>query len=299
MEQNQAIVAKSSGEAELYAVVRGATEALGMATLARDLGRKVNIQLHVDAMAAKGMIERKGLSKVRHLDVNILWLQEQCARKILPVRKVAGEENVADLMTKHLVSPKIRKNVAGLNLRFADGRANKAAQLHVLTSEKQHSSGAVDGDSGSVGMDLWDLIGDHFADSPGGDYWRWTGDQGIWQRIHMKPRRSLFTPYKVKKGPGKDANMSSVRFTRGVTASGRMFEFHDDWQAPNNSHRLLEEPWVGYTINIVEGMSDNLSLQLRGRRDEIAAPRALRWGDLEGDPTLPSVIARVPTRATR
>ena len=47
-----------------------------MATLARDLGRKVDIQLHVDAMAAKGMIERRGLSKVRHLDVNVLWQQE-------------------------------------------------------------------------------------------------------------------------------------------------------------------------------------------------------------------------------
>ena len=32
--KSQAIVAKSSGEAELYAVVRGATEASGMATLA-------------------------------------------------------------------------------------------------------------------------------------------------------------------------------------------------------------------------------------------------------------------------
>ena len=36
--KTQAIVAKSSGEAELYAVVRGATEALGMAALAKDLG---------------------------------------------------------------------------------------------------------------------------------------------------------------------------------------------------------------------------------------------------------------------
>ena len=160
--KTQAIIAKSSGEAELYAVIRGATEALGMATLARDLGGKVNLQLHVDALAAKGMIERRGLSKVRHLDVNILWLQEQCARKILPVKKVAGEENVADLMTKHLVSPKIRKNIAGLNLRFAEGRANKAAQLHSL--------GVVDGGSSSVGMDIWDVINDQFADSPGGDY---------------------------------------------------------------------------------------------------------------------------------
>ena len=82
--KTQAIVAKSSGEAELYGVVRGATEALGMVTLGIDLGKKMEIQLHIDALAAKGMIERKGLSKVRHLDVNVLWLQEKCARKILP-----------------------------------------------------------------------------------------------------------------------------------------------------------------------------------------------------------------------
>ena len=75
--KTQALIAKSSGGAELYAVVRGATEALGMATLAKDMGKKVEIQLHIDALAAKGMIERKGLSKVRHLDVNVLWLQEQ------------------------------------------------------------------------------------------------------------------------------------------------------------------------------------------------------------------------------
>ena len=45
---------------------------MGMATSAKDLGRKVEIQLHIGALAAKGMIERKGLSKVRRLDVNML-----------------------------------------------------------------------------------------------------------------------------------------------------------------------------------------------------------------------------------
>ena len=56
----QALVAKSSREAELCAVVRGATEALGMATLAKDFGQSVSIQLHIDALAAKGMVERNG-----------------------------------------------------------------------------------------------------------------------------------------------------------------------------------------------------------------------------------------------
>ena len=278
--KTQAIVAKSSGEAELYAVVRGSTEAIGMATLSSDLGQKVRIQLHIDAMAAKGMIERRGLSKVRHLDVNILWLQEQCARRILPVTKVAGDDNIADLMTKHLVSTKIIKNIAGMGLKFTDGRASKAAQLHSVGN----GSGKMIG-----GKDLWDVIGDHFSDGQGGDYWRSLGANGVWQRIHLKPRRSLFTPFKVKKGPGKTQKMSSVRFTRGVTESGRVFEFHDNWQAPNNSHRLLDEPWVGFTTMIVDGTSSNSSIQTsryRGgpavdlREAAAAAPRA-RWGDYD------------------
>ena len=46
--------------------------------------------------------------------MNVLWLQEQCARKILPVTKVPGEDNVADLMTKHLGAAKIKKNAESM-----------------------------------------------------------------------------------------------------------------------------------------------------------------------------------------
>ena len=58
--KTQAIVAKSSAEAELYGVVRGAAEGMGMATLLRDLGDIVGIQMHLDAAAAKGIIECRG-----------------------------------------------------------------------------------------------------------------------------------------------------------------------------------------------------------------------------------------------
>ena len=109
--KTQAIIAKSSAEAELYGVVRGATEALGMCSLMADLGRRVWIRMNIDAAAAKGIIERRGLSKVRHIDVNVLWLQEVCARKMIPVLKVPGEQNPADLTTKHLTSILIDKNI--------------------------------------------------------------------------------------------------------------------------------------------------------------------------------------------
>ena len=74
--KTQALVAKYSDESELYGVIRGSTEALGLATLIGDLGKVVTIRVHVDANAAKGMVERQGLQKVRHLEVDHLWLQE-------------------------------------------------------------------------------------------------------------------------------------------------------------------------------------------------------------------------------
>ena len=274
--KTQALIAKSSGEAELYAVVRGATEALGMATLAKDMGRKVEIQLHIDALAAKGMIERKGLSKVRHLDVNVLWLQEQCARKLLPVAKVPGEDNPADLMTKHLVAPKVVKNTATMNMRRAEGRAGKAAQLH-LVSRDGHN-----GVADCNGQQYWDAMDDRYSDRHGGDYWKSRGEDGVWHRIHAKPRRSLFTPYKVAKGPESRERLKGTRFTQGVTRSGKVFEFHDGWQNPDNAHRLLDEHWVGCTTFIAEGKV-TLSDMQQFRASPVEKGNAgakLRWSDI-------------------
>ena len=64
----------------------------------------------------------------------MLWLQEQCARKILPVHKVPGESNPADLRTKHLGTVNVLRHVEKLELRFLDGRAGTAAQLHQLNT---------------------------------------------------------------------------------------------------------------------------------------------------------------------
>ena len=83
-----------------------------MRSLCADLGSDVGIGLELDATAAKGILDRQGLAKVRHIDVNCLWLQEQCAKKMVPLVKIPGEDNTADLMTKHLVGPILMKHVS-------------------------------------------------------------------------------------------------------------------------------------------------------------------------------------------
>ena len=137
----QAIIAKSSAEAELYGVVCDATESLGMSTLIKDLGgSQLQIELHLGTTAAKGIVERRGLSKVRHVDVNVLWFQETCARKTIPMNKVFGEENCADLMTKHLGAKIINKNVDKMKMSFEAGRAAKAAALHDVSAAPEQSN---------------------------------------------------------------------------------------------------------------------------------------------------------------
>ena len=101
--KTQAVIAQSSGESELYAVVRASTEALGMLTLLKDFGcpeRRASVGM--DASAAIGIVQRQGISKLRHVEVDVLWIQEQQARRLLPLWKVPGPRNPSDMGTKNV-----------------------------------------------------------------------------------------------------------------------------------------------------------------------------------------------------
>ena len=69
--------AKSSAEAELYAANYGVEQAKGIQSSAGDLNIPLRIELCIDASAEKGIMERRGLGKTRHIEVQDLWLQDQ------------------------------------------------------------------------------------------------------------------------------------------------------------------------------------------------------------------------------
>ena len=100
--KNQSVVARSSGEAEFYALNRAITEALGIRALAKDLGYDFKIRMHVDSSAAKSMVSRTGLGKTRHIEVEYLWSQDIMREKFIEVRKILGLLNPADVCTKPL-----------------------------------------------------------------------------------------------------------------------------------------------------------------------------------------------------
>ena len=102
--KSQHVISLSSGEAELYACVKTSSEALGLKAVMADMGMNASVKVYVDANAAIGMIMRDGLSGVRHIDTQYLWIQEAVKEKRLQVLKVDGSKNPADLFTKPLSS---------------------------------------------------------------------------------------------------------------------------------------------------------------------------------------------------
>ena len=65
----QPMIALSSGEAELYALVKAAAQAKDLCNLMADFGYETKITVHTDSTAAIGIVHRKGLGKTRRIEV--------------------------------------------------------------------------------------------------------------------------------------------------------------------------------------------------------------------------------------
>ena len=119
--KQQSIVATSTAEAELYAGNRAATESMGVQAFAKDLGRVVPIQLHIDSSAAPFIISRKGLGKAKHIEIQYLWVQEAVRKNKLMVEKIPSETNSSDLGTKHLTSERSEMMMKLVNCSYVWG----------------------------------------------------------------------------------------------------------------------------------------------------------------------------------
>ena len=103
--RTQQNIALSSGEAEFYALCTGCCEGLFTVSLMCEIlperlrPEKV-FRLYSDATAGRGICQRQGPGKVRHLSIRNLWIQDLVEKRIVQISKIQGTENVADLLTK-------------------------------------------------------------------------------------------------------------------------------------------------------------------------------------------------------
>ena len=125
----QSIIALSSGEAEYYGIVKATSVGFGVQSMMKDMGIPMDLYIHTDAEAAKGIASRKGLGKIRHLHTHYLWVQERVRNGDIVLKKVWGAENPADLLTKHLDHNRMVKLMSKFSCNHELGRALEAPNI--------------------------------------------------------------------------------------------------------------------------------------------------------------------------
>ena len=217
----QAVIALSSGESELFSMTRGAAQGIGLMALGRDLGAYFEVKVHTDANATLGIVQRLGVGKLRHLNVQYLWIQERVRSGDVNIAKVPGFDNPADLLTKHVTAEELERHLDGLAITRHDNRAELAPHLSLIRL--------------SDGEDV------------GGEADFWVESAEMVTRHHLRPRRSRFTPTRVRGAPpGK--LLTSARVTRGrYEDTGEEFTVVDSWRARSTAHATTPRAWTGET----------------------------------------------------
>jgi hypothetical protein len=114
--RTQCAVSLSSSEAEFYALVAAVIEGMYFQAILAFFGVSLKLIGYTDSAGARGMVAREGVGKVRHLACRTLWIQQAVKSKAVEIRPVAGKENHADLGTKVLLGPHVRKMCGLVNM---------------------------------------------------------------------------------------------------------------------------------------------------------------------------------------
>ena len=122
MECNTKDIALSVGEAAYYGLVKGTAMGKGSVSILGDMGLKFNLQVCTDSATAKGIASRKGLGKVRHIEVCQLWIQQEVANKNIHIVKVKGPNNLSDILTKYVDSQTLKKHMYHMYMKATKDR---------------------------------------------------------------------------------------------------------------------------------------------------------------------------------
>ena len=75
-----------------------------------------SIYAYTDSSGAKGILQRSGVGRLRHLSCRILWLQQLVSGGMVKLCSVSGSVNPADIGTKRVSAPRLRSLMAVLGL---------------------------------------------------------------------------------------------------------------------------------------------------------------------------------------
>ena len=87
------------------------------------------IVIESDASAAIGIANQIGIGKVRHIEVNQLWIQDKVRDGTIRIHKCKGTENPADSLTKPVKNEDLKWHLTLTGIQLQEGRSSIAPQL--------------------------------------------------------------------------------------------------------------------------------------------------------------------------
>ena len=83
----------------------------------------MKVRIHSDATAAIGKRRRRGLGKIRHLDVADFWAQDKVRSGNIELCKMLSAKHPADITTKYIEKPFLENMLLKMNMHVMEGRA--------------------------------------------------------------------------------------------------------------------------------------------------------------------------------
>ena len=120
--KSQSVIALSTSESELYALVSATATGIGLIQLAGDLGLSLKLQVRCDATSCIVAASREGLGKAKHVNVSYLWVQDIFRSGKADLVKVSTHLNRGDLGTKALPPERVAFLTKECGCEFLAGR---------------------------------------------------------------------------------------------------------------------------------------------------------------------------------
>ena len=102
--RTQRVIALSSAEAEIHAVSTTCDGLLLRVCLEFCIGCKVRLKLILDNSAAKQVLHRSGVGRIRHLSCRVLWVQQLVKTKALETSSIPYKGKLCRPWNEEVVS---------------------------------------------------------------------------------------------------------------------------------------------------------------------------------------------------
>ena len=140
--RTQKAISLSSGESEFVAMVAGCSEGMLIRHLWNQItGQSCKTKVRSDSSAARGMTQRQGIGRVRHLDASLLWIQQKEKEKVITVAAIPSELNSADIGTKNLAKKRLNGLLYMIHMVDAVGDRVGEQEYHELEHNYQLKQG--------------------------------------------------------------------------------------------------------------------------------------------------------------